>query len=143
MEVSDVRRKLAAAIERSRRDAQGRRERSAEAQRGYEAFLADVAVPVARMLANALKADGFAFTMATPGGGVRLTSDNRRDDYIDLALDTTADPPEVIGHINYARGSRTIAEERPVKAGAPPQAITQDELLEFLLEALESMRVFR
>lgn len=136
MEVSHVRRRLTAAMEQARRAAQQRRERSSESQRAYEAFLTDVAVPVARMMASALKADGYPFTVATPGGGVRLASDKGRDDYIDIALDTAADPPEVVGRISYSRGSRTIAEERPVKRGASPGAITEDDFLDFLIAAL-------
>ncbi|MGH9370232.1 MAG: hypothetical protein ACRD15_01735, partial [Vicinamibacterales bacterium] len=107
------------------------------AQRAYETFLSDVAVPVTRMVAGSLKADGYPFTVATPGGGLRLTSDNRRDDYIDIALDATADPPEVAARINYGRGSRTITDERPVKPGASPRDITEEDFLEFLVKALE------
>jgi hypothetical protein len=125
------------AIEQSRKTAQQRRERSGEAQRAYETFLAGVAVPVARMVASALKADGYPFTVATPGGGLRLISDKGRDDFIEIALDATADPPEVVGRASYARGSRTIAEERPVKPGAAPQAITDEDFLEYLVKALE------
>jgi len=128
---------LAAAIERARKGAQQRRERAAEMHREYEVFLSETAVPVSRMLVSALKADGYPFTVATPGGGLRLASDKGRDDYIELGLDTSADPPEVVGRIRYTRGSRTIAEERPVKAGAAPQAISEDEVLDFLLRALE------
>jgi hypothetical protein len=137
LEVSHVRKRLTAAIDRSRRDAAQRRERTAEAQRAYEAFLADIAVPVSRMLASALKAESYPFTIATPGGGVRLISEKGRDDYIDVALDATADPPQVVGHISYTRGSRTIAEERPVKPDALPNAISEEEFLEFLIGALQ------
>lgn len=136
MEISHVRRRLAAAIERARRQGQERRQRSQEAQRAYETFLSDVAVPVARMVANALKAEGYSFTVATPAGGVRLISDKGRDDYIDIALDEAADPPEAVGRTRYTRGSRTISEERPIKAGTPPHAITDDDVLEFLVRAL-------
>jgi hypothetical protein len=136
VEVSQVKRRLAAAIDQARRDAQQRRERSADAQRAYDVFLTDIAVPVARMAANVLKAEGYPFTVATPGGGLRLISDKGRDDYVEIALDTSASPPIVIGRISYARGSRTMAEERPVKA-ASPQTITEDEFLEFLVKALE------
>jgi hypothetical protein len=137
VEVSHVRRRLTAAIELARRGAQERRERAAATERTYETFLADVAVPVMRMLASALKADGYPFTIATPGGAVRLASDKGRDDYIELALDTAVDPPEVIGRVSYGRGSRTLAEGRPVKPGASPQAITEEDVLDFLLRALE------
>jgi hypothetical protein len=137
VEVSHVRKRLTASLERARRDAQQRRERTAEAQRAYDVFLADIAVPISRMLVSALKADGYMFTIATPGGGVRLTSDKTRDDYIDIALDSTSDPPQVVGHINYTRGSRTISDERPIKAGELPSAITEEEFLDFLLSALD------
>lgn len=136
MEISQVRRRLTAAIEQARRAGQERRERSQVAQRAYETFLNDVAVPVARMVANALKADGYSFTVATPAGGVRLISDKGRDDYIDVGLDTTTDPPEVVGRTSYTRGSRTVSEEQQVKAGTPPHAITDEDLLEFFVRAL-------
>jgi hypothetical protein len=137
VEVSQVRRRLAAAVERARKTAQQRRERSAEVQRAYDAFLAETAVPVTRMLASALKADGHLFTVATPGGGLRLVSEKGRDDYVELSLDTGVDPPEVVGRISYTRGSRTRTEERAVKPAASPQAITEDDVLDFLLSALE------
>jgi hypothetical protein len=137
VEVSHVRKRLVAAIDRARKESQGRRERVAATERAYETFLADVAVPVTRMLASALKADGYLFTVNTPGGSVRLASDKGRDDYIEFALDSTAKPPEVLGIVHYARGSRTVSEERPVKPGASPEAITDEDVLEFLLKALE------
>ena len=137
MEVSYVRKRLMTAIDRARKGSQERRERAAGTERAYETFLTSVAVPVVRMLASALKADGYAFTVATPGGSVRLASERGRDDYIEIGLDTAVDPPEVVGRTSYGRGSRTVAEERPVKPGAPPPAITEEELLDFLLRALE------
>ncbi len=137
MEVSHVRRRLTAAIERSKKTSQERRERVAGAERAFDPFVTDVAVPVIRMVANVLKADGYPFTVNTPGGSVRLASDKGRDDYIEVALDTETDPPEVIGRIRYSRGSRTVSDERPVKPGASPEEITEDDLLDFLLKALE------
>ena len=137
MEVSHVRRRLTAEIERLKKASQERRERVAVAERAYETFVSDVAVPVTRMVANVLKADGYPFTVNTPGGSVRLASDKGRDDYIEFALDSDADPAEVMGVIRYSRGSRTVSEERPVKRGASPDAITEDDVLEFLLKALE------
>jgi hypothetical protein len=137
LEVSQVRRRLTAAIEQARRIAQQRRERSSETQRAYEVFLAEVAVPVARMVGHVLKSEGYLFTVATPGGGLRLISDRGRDDYVEIALDTTANPPIVVGRTSYSRGSRTISEERPVKPGAPPESITEDEFLDFIVGALE------
>jgi hypothetical protein len=137
VEVSFVRNKLKLALDRARRGSQDRRQRVAETDRAYTAFLNDVAVPVFRMLAMALKAEGLPFTVSTPGQSVRLSSDNARDDYIELVLDTSADPPEVTGRISRGRGSRTLTEELPVKAGASPDAIQDEDVLTFLLTALE------
>jgi hypothetical protein len=137
VEVSQVRKRLKTAMEATRERAQRRRERAAEAQRAYETFLADVATPVARQLANAMKAEGYAFTVFTPGDGLRLASDRGREDFIELTLDTSNDKPEVVGRISQRRGSRTIDEEVPVKRGAAPDEIDEDEVLEFFLGALE------
>jgi hypothetical protein len=136
VEVSHVRKRLLAAVERTRKAAQERRRRAADVERAYESFLTGVATPVARMLVIALKAEGYGFTVNTPGGGLRLVADRGRDDFIDLGLDTTSDPPEVVVRTSYARGSRTISTERPLKPGAAPDAIADDEVLEFLLDAL-------
>jgi len=137
MEVSLVRRRLQASIAAARERTQQRRQRTAEAELAYARFLQEVATPVTRQMANALKTEGYNFTVFTPGDGLRLAADRGRDDFIEFALDTTADPPQVTGRISHARGSRTIDEERPVKAGAAPDAITEEDVLEFLLTALE------
>ena len=137
MEVSQVRKRLKTAIDASRARAATRRQRVAEAERAYEQFLTGMAIPVARQLANAMKVEGYAFTVFTPGNGLRLASDRGRDDYIELALDTTGDRPEVMARVSQQRGSRTLDEEMPVKRGASPADISEDELLHFLLSALE------
>ena len=137
MEVSLVRKRLKAAIDAARDRAQRRRQRVADAERAYDAFLNDVATPVARQVANALKAEGYSFTVFTPGGGLRLASDRTREDFIEFALDTSGDRAEVIGRVSRQRGSRTIDEELPVKRGASPEAISDEDVLEFLAGALE------
>jgi hypothetical protein len=137
VEVSHVRRRVQAAIAAARELTQQRRQRVAEAEIAYAAFLQDVATPVTRQVANTLKIEGYAFTVFTPGDGLRLAADRGRDDFIEFALDTGSDRPQVIGRISHTRGSRTIDEERPVKAGASPETLTEDDVLEFLVGALE------
>lgn len=126
-----------AVLERARRWAQARRQRSADTQAAFETFLNTVAIPVVRQLAIALKAERLPFTVSTPGGSVRLSSDNGRDDFIDVLLDTSVDPPEVVGRTSRSRGSRTLTDERPLKAGASPGSIGEEEVLAFLLQTLE------
>ena len=137
MEVSYVRQQLMMAMERAKRDAQARRQRAAAAEQAYERFLADVGVPVLRLLATSLKAQGLPFSASTPTGSARLASDSAREDFLELYLDTASSPPQVTARVSHRRGSRTITEERPVKPGAPPDAISDEDLLTFLLNALE------
>lgn len=137
MEVSQVRKRLQTAIAAARDRGQQHRQRAAQAERAYAAFLETVATPVTRQVANALKAEGYPFTVFTPGGGLRLASDKGRDDFIEFALDTGNETPHVVGRISHSRGSRTIDEERPIRAGVAPDALTQEDVLEFLLQALE------
>lgn len=137
MEISHVRRHLQAAIAASRDRAQRRRQRTADAESAYDRFLTNVATPLARQVVNALSAEGYAFTVSTPGRGVRLALDRGRDDFIELALDTSADEPTVIGRTRRTRGSRTIEEERPIKRDASPDQISEQDLLDFFVTALE------
>ena len=120
----------------SREVVQRRRTRTAEAEKEYDRFLREVATPVARLLVTALKAEGYAFTVFTPAGGLRLASDRTRDDYVELGLDTTAEYPYVMGRISRTRGSRTLADERPIAQHAAPEQLTEEDVLSFLLDAL-------
>ena len=137
MEVSDVRRQLRHALDRAKARAQHRRDQAGAAERAYATFLENVATPTARMVAGALKAEGLPFTVSTPSGAVRLASDHGRDDYIELTLDSSGDTPTVVGHVRRARGSRTIDDERPIKPGTGPQDVTDADVLQFLINALE------
>jgi hypothetical protein len=136
VEISHVRKHLLHAIDSARARAQTRRERRAAAERSFEAFL-EMATPLVRQVASALKAEGYAFTVFTPQGGLRLASERGRDEFIDFGLGVAEDAPGVVARISYTRGSRVLDEERPVKPDAPPDAITEEGLLDFLLEALE------
>src|SRR5262245_18058494 len=123
-------------MEGARERAQRRRQNAAAAEKGFESFLS-IATPVVRQIANALKVEGYAFTVFTPERAVRLASDRGHDDFIELALDTDADPPEVVGRVSQARGLRTIDTKRRLKPGSAPEAITEEDVLEFFLEALD------
>jgi len=137
LEISQVRKRIQAAMTTARDRAKLRRQKADEAGQAYEKFLDQLAAPLARQVVNALRAEGYAFTVSTPNRGLRVSLDAGRDDYIELALDSETDPPHVAGRIRRTRGSRTIDEERPVKPGAGPDGVSEDDLLEFLVGALE------
>jgi hypothetical protein len=125
------------AITTARAREQVRRQQSSEATREYAVFLETVATPIVQQIANVLRAESYPFTASTPGDGVRLTYDRGRDDFVELALDTSGSRPQVIGRISQSRGSRRLDEARPIKPDASPAAITEEDVLEFVTEALE------
>jgi hypothetical protein len=137
VEVSEVVRQLRHAIDRAKSRAQQQRLHAADADRAYAAFLEGVATPTTRMMASALKAEGYPFTVSTPSGGLRLASDRGRDDYVEFALQTGGAASVVVGRIRRTRGSRTVEDERPIKAGAAPQDLSDADVLAFLVSALE------
>jgi len=137
VEVSEVRRRLQQASDEAKGRAKTRRERNASAESAYAAFLAAVAVPMARQVAGVLKAQGHPFTVFTPGNGVRVAHDRGRDDFVEIALDTEGETPQVVGRTSYTRGSRTVVDVQPVAADADPARVGDAELLEFFAHAVE------
>ena len=136
MEVAHVRNRLRRAIEGAKDRAQSRRQQVAQAEQAFDAFLT-IATPVLRQLANALRVENVPFTLFTPERALRLASDRSRVDFIELTLDTSGERPLVVGRISRARGSRTTDEERALKPDVPLESISEEDVLEFCLAALE------
>ena len=134
MESSTVRNRLNLVIDAAKRSAAERRTRNDEASRSYERVL-EFSIPLFKQVAQALKASGYPFTVFTPGGSVKLTSDKSAEDYIELSLDTSADRPAVIGHVSRTRGRRVIESERPI-AEKPVGELTEEDVLEFVLKEI-------
>jgi hypothetical protein len=135
-DVAVIRKRVKTAIEQARRDQAERRERVAEAQKNYQVFLDTAAIPVFRMIANVLKSEGMNFEVMSPAGGVRLQSERNREDAINLELDTTADPPQPLVTITRVRGSRVTQKDRSIKGSNPLVHLTEDDVIEMLLEEL-------
>jgi hypothetical protein len=135
-DVAVVRKRVKFAIEQARRDQAERRSRAAEARKSYETFLESAAIPVFRMFANVLKSEGLHFEVMTPAQGVRLQSERNRDDAIELELDTSADPPQPLVTITRVRGSRVIQSDRTIKGSNPLVHLTEDDVVDMLLEEL-------
>ena len=136
IEISELRKRVRSAIEKSRRAAADRRARVDAAAAAYSAFLAQIAVPLTQMLANALRAEGYTFTVFTPSGGLRLSSAKSGDDFLEFSLDTAAADPTVMIRVNRSRGRRVVQHERPVKEGTPVEKLTEDDVLHALLEEI-------
>jgi hypothetical protein len=136
MEIPEVRRRLRAAIDHARREVAARRERSDAASVLYTEFLEQRAVPTFHTFAAALVAEGYRFKVFTPTGSVRLASENAGEDFIEILLDPTQDPPRVTGHTSRARGRRSTSSERPIREGAGAADLTEEDVLEFLVEEI-------
>jgi hypothetical protein len=63
METSTVRQRITHLLERAKRSASERRKRNDEAGREYERFLEQIAIPLFRQIAGALKASSYHFTV--------------------------------------------------------------------------------
>jgi hypothetical protein len=136
MEISDIKRRVVETIDRAKRLAAERRTRADAAAQAYGTFLDQRAVPVFKQVAQVLRAEGFPFTVFTPAGSVRLSSDRVAEDYVELTLDTSGDRPAVSGHTSRARGRRVVESEYAI---GDPAALTDEDVLTFVLKGLEPL----
>ena len=135
METSTVRNRLNLVIDAAKRSSAARRARNDEAARSYERVI-ELAVPLFKQIAQALKVSGYLFSVFTPGGSVKLMSDKSPEDYIELSLDTSGEHPMVMGHVSRTRGRRVIESEHPI-AQKPVNELTEEDVFEFLLKEIE------
>jgi hypothetical protein len=133
MEISDIRRRLRQAFEQARKATAERRGRADLAAAAYGAFLANTATPVFRTVANVAKADGHAFTVFTPAEGIRLVSERQGEDYVEVTLDTSLDPPQVATRVSRLRGGNRTTSEGLLRPDAAIDALTDEDVLAFLL----------
>jgi hypothetical protein len=136
LDVAEVRRRLVQKIESARLESAARRQAADRATAVYGPFLENVATPVFRHLVMALRAEGHLFRLFTPAGSVRMSSERSADDFVELALDTTRQPIEVVGRVSHGRGSRLITDERPIREGAAVADLTEEDVLRFLLASI-------
>jgi hypothetical protein len=136
LEISEVRRRVRGAIESARRTAQERRVRNDRAAADYADFLRDRAVPAFQTVAAALVAEGQRFHVHTPAGSVRLAAEASAEDFIELTLDTTTDPPAVLARINRGRGRRLVTAERHLNDAAAVDQLTDEDVVSLLIAEL-------
>jgi hypothetical protein len=133
METSDLRRRLRQALEQARKATTERRAGADLAATAYGAFLRDIATPIFRMFANVAKAEGHAFTVFTPADGIRLVSDGHSEDFVEFWLDASAEPPHVATRVSRVRGRNLTTTEGVLRADAPINGLTEEDVLAFLL----------
>lgn len=136
METSDVRRRLRGAIEQAKRRAADRRAVADEASRVWGERLAATIVPAFQAVQNALSGEGFKFSLSTPGETARLSPERSAAEFVEIALDTTRELPAVILRSTRGRGNRTIESERVVAEGPEIADLTEDALVNALIEEI-------
>ncbi len=128
MEVSDVRRRIRAAIETARTRRAERRARTDEAARAYEQFLDAIAVPAFHSVASALTGEGHRFNVLTPAGAVRLSPERTSEDFIELSLDAERERPAVVIRSARGRGRRMVAAERTLREDLPIAELAEEDV---------------
>lgn len=136
IEPSELRKRLRAAIDQSRRAAAARRAQLDQASTDYQQLLDTTAAPLVHMLTNVLRAEGYNFTVFTPNGGLRMASAKSGEDFIEFALDTSQAEPFAVLRVNQSRGRRVLQHERPIKGLTPVERLSEEDVLQALLEEL-------
>ena len=139
MDTGDVRRRVRRTIDDARARARKRRDDVAAAEAEGRRVLHAVATPLFRTVASALKAEGYRFGVETPAEAVRLSPGGASEDIIELALDTTRDPPALMGRTAHARGRRVLRDERILAVHPALADLSAEALLDFVLSALAPM----
>jgi len=139
LELAQIRRRVQTRLADVKRAAATRREQVAAAERAYEVFLAQMALPVMNAIAQSLSAEGLAHRVSTPGSTVRMVSDRSSRTYLELRLDTTGASPQVMLEVGRERGSRVLTDDRPVGAGAHVDTLSDEDVLAAVLASLEDL----
>jgi hypothetical protein len=141
METSIVRQAVRSLLHHVKRPAAERREnrriQTDQATRQYGVFLERMAVPLFKQVANVLRTEGYPFDVFTPLGSVRLMAERGADNYIELALDTNGVAPKLVGRVSNSRDGNVTQTELVLNATANIEALTEEDLLGFVLSALE------
>jgi hypothetical protein len=136
IDLPELRRQIRVAIELAKKNAASKRSRSDTAQRDYDAFLSGIAVPTVQQFASALAGEGHLFKVETPADSVRLSSVSAKDDFIELVLDTTQDPPEVVARVSRGRGRRMMTSERPLRERTAVADLKEEDVVTLLLQEI-------
>jgi hypothetical protein len=137
MDVSDLRKRIVRALDDARKDAAARREAVDAARQEYEAFLADVVVPLMRQSASVLTAAGQSFIVHTPAGGARLASTTSPETFLEVELDASGDRPVVLGRVSVTRRRQgVIVEEQPIGRGKRVGEIADEDVAAFIVSAV-------
>jgi hypothetical protein len=142
VDVSDLRKRIIRALDDARKESATRRSSVDQAAADYATFLETVAVPLLKQAQAVLKAERQPFTVHTPASSARLVSDSAAETFLEIALDTTAAKPQVIGRVSLARARQgVVVDEKPIAPETPIAKLSDSDVAEFLLAAIPKLVV--
>jgi hypothetical protein len=143
METSVVRQRVQELLRQAKRpDADRRTDRrwqTDQAAQEFDAFLKGIAVPLFKQVVGILRAEGYQFEVFTPGSSVRLMGTRGNDEYIEIVLDTKGSAPKLLGRTSRVHGGDVTQTELVLNATANINALTEEDLLGFVLSELETL----
>ena len=137
LETAEVRRQLTHRLAELKKAQAQRRGASDAARAAYDSVLEREIAPTVRQFAQALKAEGFPFSVQTPASMVRMVSDRSSDNVIDIVLELGLPQPAVVLRSSFTRGRRQVDGERVLAQGQAIGALEADQVLAALLDAIE------
>lgn len=135
-ETADIVRRVRRAVAGARAAAVGRREQVTAAETEGQAMLEGLVAPLFKKVASVLAAEGHRFSVSTPVGAVRLSRNASADDFVEVALDTSHEPPALVGRAAWVWGQRVRQDERIVAEHPEIGLLTADAVLDYLLAAI-------
>jgi hypothetical protein len=137
LETAEVRRQLTHRLAELRKSHVQRRAAGDAARAAFESVLEREIAPTVRQFAQALKAEGFNYSVQTPASTVRLVSDRSGDNVVDIVLELGGAQPAVVVRTAYTRGRRELEDERTLAEGDAIASLDGERVLAVLLEVIE------
>ncbi len=134
LESGYVRKQVLHMLQDAKRLATERRVLAADADCDGTKILNLVVAPVFKAVATALKTEGYKFRVVTPVGVVRLVSEASSDEFIEISLDVTREPPALIGGVSRRWGRRLLVDEIVIREFPETADFSEQEVLDFLLK---------
>jgi hypothetical protein len=137
VDTAEVRKQLTHRIAELRKAQAQRRSATDAARTAFDVVVEREIAPTVRQFAQALKAEGFPFSVQTPASVVRLVSDRSGDNVIDIVLELGGKQPAVVVRSTFARGRRQLEDERTLAEGAAIATLDGERVLAVLLDVIE------
>ena len=134
LETGYIRKQVLHKIYEAKRIAVERRSLAADAGRDGAKVLDLIVAPVFKAVVAILKTEGYKFRVLTPPGVVRLVSEASSDEFIEVSLDVTREPPALIGCVSRQWGRRVLVDDIVIRKFPDIAKFSEQEALTFLLE---------